>query len=369
MKQTEFVVGFAGAGGIARSHAFALNSLRYYYGDSPEFELHSVCSSTASHREAFASRYGFKMAQDPSDFFRNDMINTVFILGPNNVHFEHLEAASQMPGVKNIYIEKPVCSSIDEEMKIKKLVMDRPDIKIQVGYQYLFSTQVREALKFYKSGRIGKPVHFDIKYFHGDYLQQEYRIKRRTRLTPSPGGGAMADLGSHAISFLVAFLGDEIQIINAIQAGSFDDVPVDSDLFSLLNIYDPVTKAAGTLSASRISAGSGDMKTFELYGDIGSIRFSTFHPEYFEYYLEESGQWMRKLTASDYSPASTFPSSHVPPGWLRSMIHAHYVFLTGNDNESFIPDISHSLAVQRIVRETADHLAVFRNKAGNFYMT
>jgi hypothetical protein len=44
------------------------------------------------------------------------------------------------------------------------------------------------------------------------------------------------------------------------------------------------------------------------------------------------------------------------------MIHAHYVFLTGNDKNEYVPDIEHGLAVQRLVTETAEKLRIFRNQ-------
>jgi hypothetical protein len=47
------------------------------------------------------------------------------------------------------------------------------------------------------------------------------------------------------------------------------------------------------------------------------------------------------------------------------MIHAHYVFLTDDSSESVIPDIEHGLQVQRLVRETADHLEKFRKLRDN----
>ena len=47
---------------------------------------------------------------------------------------------------------------------------------------------------------LGNPLHFEVKYYHSDYLKQDYRDKRASRLTPAPDGGAMADLGSHAVS-------------------------------------------------------------------------------------------------------------------------------------------------------------------------
>jgi predicted dehydrogenase len=199
-----------------------------------------------------------------------------------------------------------------------------------------------------------------MKYYHSDYLKKEYRNRRASRLSPAPDGGAMADLGSHAISMLIAFLGNRLKITGALQGGHFEDVSVDSDLFSQISLYDDASGAVGTLSASRISSGTGDYFTFELYAEKGALRYSSVSPDSYEFYTEESGIWNRHIAGSNYKPFSSFPSEHVPSGWLRSMIHADYVFLTGNDPEAFIPDIVHGLAVQRLVTQTAEQLKEFR---------
>lgn len=360
MEQAKAIIGFIGAGGIARSHAFSINSLRYYYNDFPEFETEAVCSASAAGRESFAKRFGFRKACDIQEFVADPRINTVFILGPNKVHYEHLTAVLKMTAIKRIYLEKPVCSGQDEEKAISELIQDYPDVKIQVGFQFFFSSAIRSALRYWKSGKFGKPVHFSIKYLHSDYLRKEYRDKRSSRLTSAPDGGAMADLGSHIISLLIAFLGNSLVIKNAMQSGRFADVIRDSDLFSQISLYDNTSGAVGTLSASRISSGTGDHLSFELYAENGSLRYSSLTPDYFETFLEESGVWTRQITGSSFTPVTSFPSAHVPPGWLRSMIHAHYVFLTGNDNNDFVPGIEHGLAVQRMVTLTAEHLISFR---------
>jgi predicted dehydrogenase len=200
-------VGFLGAGGIAQAHAYSIEALKYYYNNVPEIILESVASARIESREKFAAKFGFKKAESVEEFAANENIEAVFILGPNKVHFEHFKLALQMPNVKYIYLEKPVCSSLEEENEMKKLLTKTDSsIKIQVGFQYLQTSSVREALNFWKSGKLGKPIHFDLKYYHGDYLQTAYREKRVTRLTPAPDGGAMADLGSHGISLLMAFL-------------------------------------------------------------------------------------------------------------------------------------------------------------------
>ena len=360
MNEEKLIVGFIGSGGIARSHAYSLNSLRYFYNDAPDIELHAVCSATEKSRMEFAKRFGFDKSYDIEEFVADKAINTVFILGPNKVHFKHLKSALEMPSVKNIYLEKPVCSNIEEEKAITSLIQKYPGIKIQVGFQFLFSAPVREMLDIWKSDKLGNPLHFDLKYYHGDYLRKEYRDRRSSRLTPAPDGGAMADLGCHAISLIMAFLGRKISLTGALQAGHFEDVLHDSDLFSLISLYDNSTKAVGTLSASRISSGTGDYFTFELYAERGAFRYSSASSDSFEYFTEESGTWNRQISGSNFKPFSIFPSPHVPAGWLRSMIHAHYVFLTGNDSKAFIPDIEHGLAVQGLVRETAAHLKIFR---------
>lgn len=354
-------VGFLGAGGIACSHVYSLNALKFYYPDPPEIQFVSVSSLRKESRDGFARKYGFQMSQSPDEFAENSAIDAVYILGPNHVHFAHLKLALSMPNVRFIYLEKPVCASLKEETEMRELLHQiNPEIKIQVGFQYLLTSSVREAFHLWKSGKLGKPIHFDLKYYHGDYLQDTYRQKRKTRLTPAPDGGAMADLGSHGISLLMAFLGEELKITGALQGGSFMDVPAGSDLFSQISLFDPETGAVGSLSASRISSGSGDLVQMEIYAENGTLRYSSKNVESFEYYIEGSNQWIRQEVGSNYAPVTSFPSGHVPPGWLRSMVHAHYVFLQGHDPKAFVPDLKHGLAVQRIVRETADHLNKFR---------
>lgn len=353
MSSNQVKAGFLGAGGIARAHAFAISALKFYYEDAPGIRLVTVTSKSQASMGSFAAKYGFEKALAEDDFFSSSDIDTVFILGPNNVHHRHLKAALSMPSVKCIYIEKPVCSSGKEEEEIAGIASQCRHIKFQTGFQYLFSPAVRESLRLWQSGIFGRPLHFEFRYYHGDYLLKSYRDKRLSRLTPAPDGGAMADLGSHAISMLAAFLGEELEVVSAIQSGSFPDVNPSSDLFSQSQIRDRKSGAAGSLSASRIASGTGDLLAFEIYAENGAIRYSSHTADFFEYCVGDSGTWTRKITGSSYLPVSGFPSVHVPPGWLRPMIHAHYVFLKGSSDEPFIPDLNHGLCVQRIIRETA----------------
>ena len=353
-------IGFLGAGGIAKAHAFSLNSLRYYYQDVPEIVLGSVCSQREDSRKHFAQSFGFKQDQSFDDFVRNEALDTIFILGPNRVHADHLKAVAAMPNVKRIYLEKPVCSGVQEEQELAALSLSGK--KVQVGFQILQMSALIKALAFWKSVDFGRPIHFSFRLQHADYLKESYRDKRRTRLTPAPDGGAMADLGSHALSLLVAFLGKHLQIVSAVQGGAFDDVDKGSDLFSEIALFDANSGAVGHVNGSRVSAGTGDLLAFDLFAEKGALRFHSHRPDYFEYYLEEEGNWVSVYAGSDYQPFSSFPSGHVPAGWLRSMIHAHYLFLLEPNDAGFVPDLKHGLEVQRLVRETAGYLTTFRTQ-------
>ncbi len=357
----KFKIGFLGAGGIARSHVFALNSLKYFYQSPPEFELAAVSSAREESRKSFSENFGFSSAVNADEFFKIKDLDTVFILGPNNVHFPHLKAALNMPSVNRIYLEKPVCSSQDEENRINELLGGKHKEKtIQVGFQFLMSSAVREALIWWKEKDFGKPLHFSFTLKHSDYLKASYRAKRQSRLTPAPDGGAMADLGSHALSLMVAFLGSDLKIISALQSGQFDDVPAGSDLYSEISLFDPKTRAVGNVSGSRVSSGIGDMMAFEIFCEKGALKYNSYYPDRFEYFFEEKGDWTTRFTGSNFNPVTSFPSGHVPAGWLRALIHAHYIFLTGNDTMAYVPDLQHGLEVQRLVRETAQQMNKFR---------
>ena len=52
-------IGFIGAGGIARAHAFSLNSLKYYYDDAPDVNFISVTSAREESRKGFAEKSNF----------------------------------------------------------------------------------------------------------------------------------------------------------------------------------------------------------------------------------------------------------------------------------------------------------------------
>ncbi|MDW7691552.1 Gfo/Idh/MocA family oxidoreductase [Flammeovirgaceae bacterium SG7u.111] len=348
-------IAFIGAGGISKPHAFALAALPFYYQDAPKFRKIAVASRNPTAKAEFTQSLGFEETISHEELWQREDIDTVYILGPNVVHFAHLQQVLAMKNIKRVYVEKPLCANAEEEQEIEKIIANPPKgVHFQVGFQFLQMPAIQKALGLWKSEDFGNALHFRFVYKHSDYLDKAYRDKRQNRLVPAPEGGAIADLGSHAFSLLLAFIGNEVEVVNALHSGNYEDVPKHSDLYAEVFLKDKKSKAIGTLVASRVSVGTGDLLEFEISGTKGAIRFNTEKPDFYTYHLKgQTEGWVEVPCGSEYESVTSFPSKHVPGGWLRALIHAHYLFLSGSQSSEFLPGLAHGLEVQNLIRKTA----------------
>lgn len=350
-------IGFLGTGSIAQAHAYALDAVDYYYEGMPKIERVVAASPTPAHRESFAKRYGFAEASTPEAVWERDDLDAVYILGANPAHATQLLKAIASPAIKRIYVEKPIASSREELNQLEEINQTDHGKFIMMGFQFLQKSPIRQALAQWNTGKFGAPVHFRAEYLHSSYLDQAYRDKRASRLLPIPINGATVDLGSHVLSMLTAFLGANLTIKDAFHTNAnLTGFPQKSDLCTIAMLEEAQSGAIGTMTASRISAGTGDQLKLEIFGTRGVILFDTAQPDIYQSYLPEQG-WQRHNIYSDYSPSSKFYSGYSPSGWLRAMIHNHYLFLGGEPDISFVPGLEHGIQVQRLVQQIADALA------------
>jgi predicted dehydrogenase len=345
-------VAFVGAGAIARCHAFAMSAMRFYYEDAPETAPVLVTSARDERASAFALRYGFARAASDSDFWASRDIDTVFVLSPNRLHFEHARRALEMPAVKRIYLEKPICVTADEARLMGEWRKTRPDVSVHCGYQLTQLSSLRRARDEWRAGTVGTPLHFRLSVLHCGYLDAEYRATRALRLAPMPEGGALVDLGSHLLSLAVMFFGNKLSVVSAYSHTPFPEVDTRSDMHTVVVLRDQATGALGTVTASRIAAGHEDSIELELSGDKGGLRYTSARPDALEIDTTPTRQeWRSVRCASDYTPESRFPAKGVSGGWLRPLLHAHYLFFTDNKAGHFVPDLEHGLVVQRLIQE------------------
>lgn len=340
-----FKIGFVGVGGMAHNHMYALNALSTYYSALPNIEVLAVTSATAAKRESFAKRYNIPLALTPEEIFTNKDINTLFIQSPNNLHYVQLIKALQCEHIEHIYIEKPLTVKNEDFASLSALA--NKNINLQIGFQFLQMPAIRWA--YQHKALLGNLIHFNARYLHSSYLDKAYRDRRRNRLVAAPDGGAMVDLGAHALSLLVAFLGDQLALNAVHRSGEFPDVPADSDLYSAIFLRDLASYAVGTVSASRISYGASDVLELELRGEQGALLFSSLQPDNITVCANGALQQEVRFCGNQY-PETVFPSRYCPSGWLRALVHALYLFFT-QANDPLRPSLAHGLAVQRLLNE------------------
>lgn len=323
----------------------------------PPIEKAVVASPTPASREEFARQFGFQEAIPPDELWDRSDIDTLYILGPNHTHTPQLLKAAQMPSIQRIYVEKPLGASAQDLFDLEALEKSDHGKVIMMGFQYLQKAPLRTALAHWRTGVFGEPIHFRVEYLHSSYLDPADRHRNAARLQPIPANGAAVDLGSHALSLLIAFLGEDLVVRTAAASGYFEGVPKESDLCTTVLLEEPHSGAIGTMLASRVSQGTGDHLALEIRATQGALLFDTARPDVYETYLPEYG-WQPHTVNSDYRPASTFPAHLAPAGWLRALVHNHYMFLDGDPGISFVPDLKHGIQVQQLIQLIADQILV-----------
>ncbi len=350
-----------GYGSIAKAHAYALNALPFYYDDL-QISAYCVAGRNASKASEFARQYGFETFCTIEDISSLKQIDTVFILGPNKVHIPHLKLALAMDNVHKIYIEKPLFCSSSEERYVQELISNQlsnqfSKVQIQIGFQFLQSPPMRHLLQLLNNHDFGQLIHFRTQYLRSGYLDRKYHESRGDRLKPAPEGGAIADLGSHAFSLLIALLGDNLKILHTAQNQPFADVHPMSDLCSQITLQEQTSGAIGHVTASRISAGADDILEVELHFHKAALRFSSTQADTLHICSPDSNnQWTTIHCGNDYAPHSQFPQKGIASGWLRALVHAHFIFFTQADEDAFIPDLAHGLNVQRLIHSATKQL-------------
>lgn len=179
------------------------------------------------------------------------------------------------------------------------------------------------------------------------------------------GGGALADLGAHAIDLMRYLLG-EFETVRALTKTFVSERPVKSGAQATGKVT--VDDAAwlqvqlknggiGTIEASRFATGILDELRFEICGEKGALRFNLMDGNWLYWYdaVRKGGDfggergWQRLDTLQQY-PGASIPTPRSIIGWQRPHAENQYQFLkTIIAGKSFRPDVIDGLRAQLIL--------------------
>lgn len=351
---TEKALTIFGSGFIGKVHMTGYRSLPLCYPGNDHLVV--LKNIVTSHPESPVAHL-FENAEKSLD----NVCTTDFadICTPNYVHEDEIKQLIGH-GFKNIYCEKPVTGFYKSELEISGLMKEK-HITNQVALVYRFLPAIIRAKKIVEEGVIGNLTHFDCSLYHGSYLNTSKPMSWKLRKATS-GGGALVDLGIHAVDALSYVAGD-IASANGYIKTFIDKRPgkngteyVDVDDFAHLDLI--INGARGTLEVSRITAGADGSLNINIYGTKGGIKISSLNPDYPLIYDGKSGSWQ---TASDYIDKDTeddignlWPSARYSLGTMQNMHTASIMcFVKRINGECFRyitpPQVSDSLKAMKLI--------------------
>jgi predicted dehydrogenase len=372
-------VGIVGYGFIGKVHSHAHRSLPLLYDPLPvRTRLVGVCTATEASGKKAIDQAGFEFATtDYRDLLARDDIQIIHICAPNDVHCAFVLDA--LRAGKHIYCDKPLALNTAEAEEIVALARTVPTVQ-QMTFNYRFVPAILRARQLVEAGFLGDLFQWRAAYLHAGYVDPNRPYSWRTDLARS-GGGAIADLGAHAIDLMRFLLGPGTGVG---RAGEF--AAVSADLQTVIpERPDPQTGAmcrvevddialahcrlaggaTGTLEASRLATGAQDELRFELHGSRGSLKFNLMDANWLDAYdaarpespLGGDRGYTRIEAVTRYpKPYALSGTAKATVGWLSFHTHSLFDFLTniarhaeGQPVSPFSPTFADGLAAQRVI--------------------
>lgn len=189
-------VAVIGLGKMGLLHASLLNVI-------PDVKLVAICEK--SHLINRFSKNVFsdiKLVSDVSNLSELHL-DAVYVTTPTSTHYGIIGTIINQEICRNIFVEKPLSSSAKESRQLCNIVKKSGDTGINaVGYNRRFNITFRKAIEIIREGILGEPVNFEGYAFSSDFLTGSREGKRINR------GGALRDLGCHAIDLAIWFMGN-----------------------------------------------------------------------------------------------------------------------------------------------------------------
>ena len=207
-------IALIGAGYISDYHARGLQSL-------PDVEIVAVVGLPIEAAKDFAQKYKIKeVTTDALSLTKREDIDAVIISTPNKYHAPY--AIEFMSNGKDVFIEKPMAMNSAEGIEVMNAAQKNERI-VLVGHMWRFDEEAQFVKKVVDSGKLGKIVKTKGYGIHENWGPDGWFTQKEIA-----GGGALADMGVHAIDTIRFILGDPKPVEVYAKIGTyFGDYDVD----------------------------------------------------------------------------------------------------------------------------------------------
>jgi predicted dehydrogenase len=279
MTRPKLRIGVIGIGFMGKAHAFGYTTAARVFDLPFELELRTIADINDEAAAKAAAALGFSRAtSDWRSLVADPDIDVVNITAPNALHKEMALAA--IAAGKHVYCEKPLAPLAVDARKMTEAA-ESAGVRTQVGFNYLCNPMLGLARDMIAAGELG-----EIRGYRGVHAE-DYMADSAGPFTfrhDPAGGGALADIGSHALAtaeFLMGaaagpitrVMGDCVTMIAERPDGKGGKrrVEVDDVGRAFLRF---ASGATGSIEGSWIATGRKMQHDFEVYGTKGALAFS-----------------------------------------------------------------------------------------------
>ncbi|MER9679582.1 Gfo/Idh/MocA family oxidoreductase [Mesorhizobium sp. M0184] len=337
-------IGLIGTGFMGKTHVFGFAAAQRVFDLPYELVLHTVADRTEDLAAQAAQALGFARASgDWRRLVEDPEIDMIDITAPNGFHKEMALAA--IAAGKHVYCEKPLAPLAADARRMAEAA-EAAGVRTQVGFNYLCNPLLALARQMIRAGELG-----EIRSYRGIHAE-DYMADAESPFTfrhDPVGGGALADLGSHALAtaeFLLGsverVLGDSVTVIASRPdgRGGGRTIEVDDIGRAFLRF---ANGASGSIEASWVATGRKMQHDFEVYGTKGALVFSQerFNELHFYSTADPGGRrGFRRIEAGpDHDPYGLFcvaPGHQLGFNDLKAIEIARFVdAIAGKRDESF----------------------------------
>lgn len=304
-------IGLIGSGFMGKAHVFGFATAQKVFDLPYRLELHTLADATDELAAVAARDFGFAHhTGNWRDLVGNPDIDMIDITAPNALHREMALAA--IAAGKHVYCEKPLAPLAAEAREMTEAAR-AAGVKTQVGFNYLCNPMLRTAREMIAAGELG-----EIRSYRGIHAE-DYMADATSPFTfrhDPQGGGALADIGSHALAtaeFLLGpiaeVMGDCVTLIGTRPDGRGGSRRVEVDDIGRAFVRF-ASGVPGSVEANWLATGRKMQHDFEVHGSKGALHFSQerFNELHFYSTADAAGRrgFRRIEAAPDHEPYGRF---------------------------------------------------------------
>lgn len=355
-------VGMIGYGFMARTHSNAYRKVGNFFELEVQPVLKTVCGLVEAEAQAFAEKWGYESyTTDWRKVVADKEIDIIEICVPNNRHAEIAIAAAQAG--KIVICEKPLALNSEEALRMTEAV-EAAGVPNLVSFNYRRIPAVTLAKQLIDEGRLGKIFHYRANFLQDWTISADvpqggmatWRLDAK-----AAGSGVTGDLLAHCID-LALWQNGPIQNLTAmtetfvkarknVETGTVEPVKIDDACIFFCRF---ANGSIGNFESTRYARGHKALFTFEINGELGSLRWDLHdlhRLQYFNYRDEGILRGWRSIHVSDgdhpYMKNWWVPGLQI--GYEHSFVHQIADFLQGlAKGQPVSPTFREALATQRI---------------------